>query len=630
MVETMLTYALQYARQGFTVLPLQGKIPFKGTHGLKDATQLQITIKEYWAKWPDANIGILTDGLAVIDFDAKSGGLASKEKIIEKYGPLPLTRVHKTGGGGEHWIYRQPNGTSIRNTTKVLGFPGVDLRGTGGYIVVPPSIHESGKYYEVISEGPIVECPEWLLMANRSIGYVLRRGTGDRGYGGKGEVGEPGQPIPQSTRNDTMIRNAGAMRRRGMTEEEILAALLVQNKRCDPPLDEKEVQKIAHSGARYEPDILESLPGTPDPLGIEQVENIEQVERLSLSVEQSGTSCTKLNKVEQFQQSEMPKRDKIIWKLADEWLTYHRGERFDLDTICRHLVLTTRGDRQSVAKKLWREVKTGTIEKTGRLYSFIDKTFTSIDWVNAPPSIVVPIVWPIGRGDEGEPSKFGFDGHVTISSGDVIVIAGVTNMGKSTFCLNVLWDNMDTMPCTLMGNEYVAGKFKNRIVPMTWADPLNENGTPKFELIKRLEGWKDIIRPDNLNIIDWINLGDNFYQMGTLIEGMQSKLRNGVLLASIQKDTAKSLGLGGGFSQHLASLYLTIDFERLTVVKAKEWQYPNPNGKVYGFRIVEAGTKFADIRELERCRRCWGTGKLKQGQCDDCEGKGWIDAYHNY
>ena len=245
MAETMMTHALRYIAQGFKVLPLKGKLPLTN-HGLKDATILQIGVKEYWTHWPDANIGISTDGLAVLDFDAEHGGLESKEKIITKYGPLPPTRVHKTGGGGEHWIYRQPNGTPVRNTVKVLGFNGVDLRGSGGYIVAPPSDHASGKCYEIISEGPIAPCPDWLLMVNKPIGAIL------------GNPVQPGQLIPRGEQNPWLFKRASYYRGRGDTDEQIFEKLKIDLRRCDQdpanPFTDKDLQRIAKSASRYPPD----------------------------------------------------------------------------------------------------------------------------------------------------------------------------------------------------------------------------------------------------------------------------------------------------------------------------------------------------------------------------------------
>ena len=117
--------ALKLVAEGFKVIPLCnatadsrcgcgrghkdkaiGKVPLTD-HGLKDCTQTQLGVKEYWAKYPQANIGIVTDGLIVLDFDAGHGGLDSKNELEAKYGPLPRTRRHRTGGGGQHWLYRE-------------------------------------------------------------------------------------------------------------------------------------------------------------------------------------------------------------------------------------------------------------------------------------------------------------------------------------------------------------------------------------------------------------------------------------------------------------------------------------------------------------------------------------------
>ncbi len=314
--------------------------------------------------------------------------------------------------------------------------------------------------------------------------------------------------------------------------------------------------------------------------------------------------------------------------LVDCYLELHSGESFTLDQLCKYLEISERENRDLVTQKLAYEVKkTRRLEKierpSGSLYRYIDNTCKYIDWVNASDNDLLNIKWPYGIEDN---SEFGFDGRVKISPGDIIVIAGVSNMGKTTFCLNFLWENMDTYPCTLMGNEYTPGKFKRRVARMGWRNPLTETGTAKFELIERREGWKDIIRPDNINIIDWINLSDNFYQMGKIIEDIQAKLHNGIAVISIQKDEHKTRGLGGGFSEHLASLYLSIDFEKLTIIKAKEWQEWNPNGKMYGFQIVDGGTKFHNIRQVVKCKSCWGSGHSKGGECETCSGKGYVDA----
>ncbi len=232
----LLEFALEYKRLGFKVFPTKlDKTPYT-PHGLKDATQLDVTIREYWSRWPEAGIGLVTDGYLVLDFDKSHGGLESKLALMAKYGIFPETRVHKTGGGGEHWIYKG----IAKNTVRLGGFDGIDVRGTGGYVVGPPSLHPSGNKYEVLIDKPIAEAPEWLIKL--CLGRIPQPTT---------TSSTNGTPIPDGQRNDTLTRLAGAMRRRGANEAAILAAL--KETPCQTPLEDRELEAIAKSVSRYEP-----------------------------------------------------------------------------------------------------------------------------------------------------------------------------------------------------------------------------------------------------------------------------------------------------------------------------------------------------------------------------------------
>jgi hypothetical protein len=361
---------------------------------------------------------------------------------------------------------------------------------------------------------------------------------------------------------------------------------------------------------------------------VELLRNMEQDPKILTSLtkgsftditDKEGVSLTRLTSTDICQQTT---RGNIIWKLVDEWLPEHEGEKFDLDTICRQLDISNRDDRHRVVKKLSYEVLHENLEKSDRLYLYINKTFKCIDWVNAPSSPPLNVTFPYGIDDK---THFGFENAV-ISAGDIIVIAGLSNMGKTTWALNFLWENMDKYPCTLMGNEYTAGKFRRRVARMDWHNPLTSAGNSKFDLIERRSDWKSIIKPNNINIIDWINLDDNFFKIGSIIEGIQSKLQAGIAVVLIQKSENKGLGMGGGFSEHLASLYLTIDFEKLTVRKCKEYIGHNPNLEMYKFQITNGGTKFADIHKVAKCKQCGGSGHYRLGDCDKCSGTGVVDS----
>ncbi len=324
----------------------------------------------------------------------------------------------------------------------------------------------------------------------------------------------------------------------------------------------------------------------------------------------------------------VPVNYKVVASWIDEWLDMHRDETFDLDLICRQLQVASREVRKWVATKLSDEVKKGKLDKSNKTYRYIDNTIVTIDWVNrgVGEEGTLPIQWPYGIEDE---SRFGFDGNAIVSQGDIIVVAGVSNTGKTTFCHNFLWLNMDLFPCTLMGNEYSGTKFGRRVSKMTWREPVREDGTPKFELIERFDNWKDIIRPDNINIIDWITAGENFYLIGKIIEGIRSKLKSGIALIALQKSGQKELGEGGDFSLRLASLYLTMDFNRMTVKKCKEFNGHDPNNEMYGFTIVNNGTQFHDIRRVKKCPKCYGKCVQTGWKCPTCLGKGFVDYTDN-
>jgi hypothetical protein len=259
-MNALLESALAMAAAGWAVIPLHtpvdgacdcrrpnctspGKHP-RTKNGLSDATTNADQISNWWNRWPDANIGaVVPSDLVVVDVDVPD--LAT----VFSDGELPSTPTSKTGRGW-HLIYR--TATPIRPKVGVRAH--VDLRGPGSYIVVPPSLHVSGMRYEwvVPLEDGIAEAPAWIAEAARS----------PRMAGGRSDDAD--NNIPEGQRNASLTSLAGAMRRRSMTATEIEAALLAVNVgRCEPPLPEDAVRRIASSVGRYPPGIERATPRRP-------------------------------------------------------------------------------------------------------------------------------------------------------------------------------------------------------------------------------------------------------------------------------------------------------------------------------------------------------------------------------
>ena len=287
--------ALWYAEQGFPVFPVHhgrsgvcscdhpdcahpGKHP-RTAHGFNDATKDSAQIRSWWKRWPDANIGVPTgpaSGLLVIDIDPRNGGEESWETLTFEYGLPPGTAEQLSGGGGRHIFFRDPGVP----TPKELA-PGIDVKASGGYIIVAPSIHPSGRQYvwdglageaALLSVAPV---PDWLT----SLFMSARNGAQRSPVLGNNKC-------PEGERNNHLTSLAGSMRRRGTSQEAIEAALLEENRRrCEPPLATAEVRQIAESVSRYPPAInvphpsrLEDWPepipfaqAVPDPIPEESV-----------------------------------------------------------------------------------------------------------------------------------------------------------------------------------------------------------------------------------------------------------------------------------------------------------------------------------------------------------------------
>ena len=239
--------ALEYARLGFAVLPLEprGKKPLGKLvpNGLKNATIDEETIHRWWSEAPDANIGVAcgkaSNGLVVIDIDNHNGedGSAALERWQEKTGLfLPDTLTAVSGSGGLHLYYFVSE--QIRNRTAVL--PGVDVRGHGGYIVAPPSIHESGGQYRWVSENGTVSK---IAAANEAVIELVRTRSGipQNGHGVE-------EAITEGRRNDALYTHTMKLRKAGASSNYLIEeASRFNQERLRPPLDPDEVNSVVSS-----------------------------------------------------------------------------------------------------------------------------------------------------------------------------------------------------------------------------------------------------------------------------------------------------------------------------------------------------------------------------------------------
>ncbi len=196
----ILAAALGYLARGWRPLPVHGVVNGNctcgkdcgnpGKHpriaGWNDESKVSVTettLRKWFTQWPIANIGVATGassqpeagfGLLVLDIDNHGvNGFEALARLQQQHNILPKTLTQRTGGGGEQRFFgvslddlkqiRNAVGGAKKRTSHQLP-PGLDLRVTGGQVVVSPSVHASGRRYEWVDPlAPVAVAPAWFV-----------------------------------------------------------------------------------------------------------------------------------------------------------------------------------------------------------------------------------------------------------------------------------------------------------------------------------------------------------------------------------------------------------------------------------------------------------------------------------
>lgn len=248
--------------------------------------------------------------------------------------------------------------------------------------------------------------------------------------------------------------------------------------------------------------------------------------------------------------------------------------------VSKGLQLSTREEQKNLSIILKRLSNEGLIEKYGNKnghYRRIDDEVQEIDVFSADVT-PLEIKWPLS-----------VERFVHTHPKQLIVIAGEPNAGKSAYLLNVASLNMDTMPTTYFSSEMGAVELKSRLV--NFERPLSDWSKLKF--YERASNFADVIKPNGLNIIDFLEVHDEFYKVGGMMKAIFDKLDQGIAVIAIQKPKGRDEGLGGDRGLEKPRLYMAMSPGELKIVKGKNWVDPmiNPNGMKVNWKLVQ-GCKF--------------------------------------
>jgi len=215
----MLANAKKYLEKGISVIPVgKDKKPLINWKEFQTRRATEEELDQWWSKWPDANIGIVTgriSNLAVVDIE--EGGSVDG---------LPPTLMAKTGGGGWHFYYKYEDGIENKARFRELA----DIRGEGGYVVAPPSLHASGKNYEWLDNQEPEPFPKNLIPKSKKTDW-------------KKYV----NGVVDGSRTDTATRVCGKLMRTFKPDEwEMTVYPMLQNwnQSNKPPMTERELRVV--------------------------------------------------------------------------------------------------------------------------------------------------------------------------------------------------------------------------------------------------------------------------------------------------------------------------------------------------------------------------------------------------
>lgn len=334
----------------------------------------------------------------------------------------------------------------------------------------------------------------------------------------------------EGTRDENLFHIAYQLKKAGTPYEEIRQTLLILGRNCTPPFPERELEAKIESALKFD--------------------NRKEMNLTDLIENWVMTTDGAFNMLEAFNFS----------------ISQGAPERRLKENI------------RAIFKRLKEK---GIIQKFGEkdgIYTKVNSEIEAIDWMSAPT-------------DEFD-VKYPFDIQrmfITYPK-NIIVLAGVSDSGKTAFLLNFVKDNMKKHEIHYFSSEMGNLELKSRLLKFNM--PLNDW---KFFAWERSADFDSVIRPDAINIIDFLEITEDFFQVGKFLQKIYNKLNKGIALVALQKNPGAATGLGGYRGMEKPRLYLNMDIGKIKIAKAKNWRtLENPNGLVQEFKIVQ-GCEFIPV-----------------------------------
>lgn len=530
--------AIEYVKQGFSVIPAnpRTKAPLIPWTEFQARVPNEDEVFSWFKQYPQAMLGLVTgviSGITVIDADSDEA-ISKIEDALPDSMEVPCVQTPRDGGH----FYFSYNPFIL---TRAGVIDKIDTRCDGGFVICPPSINAQGRQYRWL-DGCELSKENLQPMPDSLVEILSQR---------------PKQVC--ATREHYKINNTYSTyyNKLSIGTDDNLTTYFADGRR------DSDLFTIANG-------LIKS--------GVDTALASEVLRRLILSWGEDVDEKWVNAKIESaLKRSE--RREKSLSDDVREWVLSSNGVFLSSDVV-RNLQVSSRDERKNLSKILSRLCDEGVIERYGNkngCYRRIENHIEIIDFQNFSIDATLNIKLP-----------FQIENYVKIMPKNIIVLAGEPNSGKTAFLLNVVKENMQNQEIYYFSSEMGGLELQDRL--SKFDIPL---GQWKCKFIERSSNFADVIKPDALNIIDFLEINDEFYKVAGFIKEIFDKLKKGVAIIALQKNRGTDYGLGRMRSLEKPRLYLAMETGKIKIVKGKNWanSEKNPNGMICDFKLVN-GCKF--------------------------------------
>lgn len=559
-----------YREKGLSVIP----IPYKTKaakikweeYQRRRATEAEI---ESWFGNNSTNLAIVCGGvsanLVVVDCDTEEKYFEVKQIIEEKLSLDNLenrTPVVKTGKG--YHIY-------FRTATPVKSakFPRLDIKGEGGYILAPPSIHPNGSRYSFVNSN-VMNILSIANMAN--IGIDFERKPDLPKSSKPNWVSEALQGVAEGERNDTCFRLAGYFKEH-LPQDISEQTLLNWNSRNKPPLSEKEVRAAVDSAYTYAVNTLTYINSKREDFAVEN----------AFSLKSGQVSGQVVDKSRGYGDLSIP---------FDNFLKENPEPHWKKDVA--EFIGTTYKDPAFI--KLVQR-RAGKEDQRIRITHGGDK----IQWINKDWKLSLVSLEAKQQGDLGLALPFCGEKYIQTLEHSQIVVAGDVGAGKTHFGYLLAELNVGNLPIRHFVNEI--GETRAALWLDDFPNLTRAFGRDYYLINLDNEESLDVpesLAPNGLNIYDYLHLSASkewFLILQRELARLSQKLDRGVIVVMLQKKQGASLAMGGNSTRMQAETYFNLCIEenvkefkrcRVDVIKCRGWADKEMNPELLSFRYHTA------------------------------------------